>query len=109
MREAEAFEIIWLGNAAFIKRAAEFQHPGIPVAEPPELRSRSRSFLLFDYDEARNKAAWRTLGPKWPTDLLEITVVGQFEARLPRASDPSTGMLDLGAPERTHSGGRPAE
>jgi hypothetical protein len=65
-------EAIWVEDATMIHDLDQWQ----PKGNDPDL-SWLRIPLLFQYDEARNTAAWRELRKSWAGS--QVTVVGQFE------------------------------
>jgi hypothetical protein len=67
--------VIWVENAELLH---SLQH--LPITGLPEYL---RTSLVFQYDEARNRTAWRKLVPPSASSLsssgVEVTVTGQFE------------------------------
>ena len=83
-------QFVWVTNAAKLWYFEKLQLPSIRIPEPPGLKALSKSALLFDYDDAKNSAAWRKLTPESKRRLSrsDVTVVGQFETIAPNTAVP---------------------
>jgi hypothetical protein len=90
---------IWLEDAALIHSFEQLQPPGIRVPQPLGLQTSPKSVLVFQYDAAKNRAAWKRLMPEAIPAIYrsETTLVGQFETIAPQEPGPiRSGFGHLG-------------
>ena len=99
-QDAHRKDAIWVEDAAMIHSIDQLQPPGIRLPERQELRTPSKSVLVFQYEDATNRAAWNKLLPEasQPIYWLQVAVVGQFETIAPQEPGPMrSGFGHMGA------------